>query len=138
MSPYKEVNLHPTRSDRLSFGAIVLVGAAALGAVQRLALDRPDAARALWIGGGILFVLSFVPWVGRMLYIGWMYLGVTLGLVMSPIFLLVLYVLLIVPAGLLLRLRRTDPMRRARSGSAPTYWEDYPSTQDPALYTRQF
>ena len=99
MSIYSELNTKPTFSDLWKFGAIFLGGMTALGLIQRFWLHHPDLANGLFIAGGAVFLLSFIPPIGRILYIAWMAFGITIGLVTSPIIMFILYLLLIVPVG---------------------------------------
>src|SRR4051794_21913250 len=138
MSIYREIDRSPTPRKLLEFGAVFLVGMVILGLLQRFAFHRAELARGLWIAGAAVFALSFVRPIGRLLYIGWMGLGVTLGLVTSPIILLLVYGLLIVPVGLVFRIRSRDAMKRRLDPAATSYWEDYPQTKDPAQYLKQF
>ena len=138
MSIYKELNTNPSRRDLLSFGLIFLGGMGIFGAAAHFYSERPGLALTLWIVGFVGFVLSFIPAVGRVLYILWMGLGLTIGAVTSPIIMVVLYFVIIVPVGFVLRLARRDTMRRPRDLKASSYWEDYPRSDDPASYIRQF
>ena len=139
MSLYAEIDLHPSRAELFKFGLTFLVGTGLIGLACRFALDRPDVALRLWIAGPLVLALSLVPRVGRLLYVLWMGLGLTIGAVTSPILLFVVYVLLVVPVGIVFKLRRRDAMKRALDARAETYWEEYPpGDDDPRRYVRQF
>jgi hypothetical protein len=137
MSIYAALNRNPSRKDLLSFGLIVLAGLSAFGAH---ALRHGDSERgtAFFAAGAAVFLLSLIRPIGRRLYILWMGLGLTLGFFTVPVVMFVLYALAIVPLGLWFRLRRRDTMRRTIDRGAATYWEDYPGSNDPASYVRQF
>jgi len=137
MSIYAELNRNPSRKDLLSFGLIVAAGLGALGGWFHFH-GRPERALVLFIVGGAVFLLSFVPPVGRLLYIAWMGLGLTIGFFTVPVIMFLLYALAIVPLGLWFKLRRRDVMRRQLDPGARSYWEDYPASDDPASYIRQF
>jgi len=138
MSIYREIKRDPTRRDLREFGVVFLAGTALLGAVNHLYLDRPSAALGLWIAGGAVFLLSLIPGVGRLLYIAWMGLGLTLGVVTSPVIMFVVYLIAIAPLGLVFKLIRRDTMRRELDPKATSYWEDYPRAEAPARYLRQY
>jgi hypothetical protein len=138
MSIYKDLNRRPTRRDLLELGVVFLAGTGVLGALSWFWLDRPGAALGLWAAGGVVFALSLVPKVGRLLYVAWMGLGLTLGLVTSPIVLLAVYLIAMVPAGIVFKLIRRDAMRRRIDPAATSYWEAYPKTNGPESYIRQF
>ncbi len=78
------------------------------------------------------------PPIGRLLYIFWMGIGVTLGLVTQPIILVVVFLVLITPVGLAFKLIQRDTMRRKLDKRAPSYWEEYREADDPATYVKQF
>lgn len=138
MSIYSELNTKPDFTDRWKFGVIFLVGMTALGAIQRFWLHHDTLATGLFIAAGAVFVLSFVPPIGRLLYIAWMAFGITIGLVTSPIIMFVLYLLLIVPVGLFFKITGRDLMRRKLDAKSDSYWEDYPQAEDPTRYVKQF
>jgi hypothetical protein len=135
---FAELNKNPTRKDLLSFGLIVAAGMAAVGAYFFLRLHRPETAFTLWGVGAAVFLLSLIPPVGRVLYILWMGLGLFIGFFTAPVIMFVLYALVIVPVGLWFKVTRRDVMRRRLDRSAASYWEDYPGSDDPASYIRQF
>ena len=138
MSIFKEINKNPTKRDLFSFGAIFLGGMAIIGAIQRFYLGHPDAAQTLWIIGAVVFVLANVPVLGRWLYILWMGFGLCIGFFTAPIIMFILYAVVMVPVGLFFKLTKRDLMRRSLDPKAGSYWEEYPRSDDPASYIRQF
>jgi hypothetical protein len=137
MSIYAELNTHPSRKDLLSFGLVFAAGMGAFGAWFQTH-GRPERALVFFVVGGAVFLLSLIPPVGRLLYILWMGFGLTVGFFTVPIIMFALYALAVVPLGLWFRLRRRDTMRRKLDPSAKSYWEDYPGSEDPESYVRQF
>lgn len=138
MSIFKEINKNPTKRELFSFGAIFLGGMALAGAYQRFYRGHAEVAQTLWIIGAAVFVLALVPGLGRLLYILWMGLGLCMGFVMAPVIMFVLYAVVMVPVGLFFKLTRRDSMRRSLDPKAGSYWEEYPRSDDPASYIRQF
>ncbi|MFT3764005.1 MAG: SxtJ family membrane protein [Minicystis sp.] len=144
MSIYKELNKNPTKRDLLEFGLIFGVGMGIIGALNHFAVQvlffkgNPSAALPFWIAGAAIFVLALIPPIGRLLYILWMALGLTIGFFTAPIVMFVVYVIAIVPLGFIFKLMRRDTMRRELDPNAKSYWEEYPKTDDPASYVRQF
>ena len=70
---------------------------------------------------------------------GWTRLGVMLGKLITPLVLLVLFMFVFVPMGLLLRLRGFRPLRLELEPREETYWlEREPPGPDPATIVRQF
>lgn len=134
-----ELNTRPSASDLRQFGLIFLAGTAVIGLVFWQVYDHHlDRAKYFFIAGGAVMLLSLVPPIGRYLYIVWMAFGLTLGLVTSPIIMFLLFVLLIVPVGLIFKVTGRDLMRRTLDDKAESYWEDYPKTDDPSRYVKQF
>ena len=88
--------------------------------------------------GVSVFALSFVRPAGRVLYIGWMGLGLTIGLFTQPVVMAIVYTLVFVPLGLLFRAMGRDAMRRKLKPNAVSYWEDYREDDDPASHFRQY
>ena len=86
----------------------------------------------LWSGLGAAagFAAVSLAWPAllRPLNIVWMRFAVLLNRIMSPVIMLVLFCVAIVPFGLAMQLKR-DPLRRKR-GTGDTYWRD--RTQDEA------
>lgn len=139
MSIFKEINKDPKPRDLLEFGLIFLVGMGVIGALNHFGyVGKPSAAIPIWAAGAAVFVLALIPPVGRLLYIAWMALGLLIGMITSPIIMLVVYVIAIVPLGIAFKLMRRDTMRRALDPKAASYWEEYPKADDPASYIRQF
>jgi hypothetical protein len=138
MSIYKELNRNPTKKDLLSFGLIFAGGMGALGALNQFYLHRPETALVLFALGGAVFLLALIPPIGRLLYILWMGFGLTIGFFTAPVIMLIVYSIVIVPVGLWFRVTGRDTMRRRLDPEAKTYWEDYPGSDDPASYIRQY
>jgi hypothetical protein len=138
MSIYAELNRNPSRRDLANFGLVVGVGMAVLAAWFHLRAHRQIPALVLLTVGAMVFVLARIPPIGRILYVLWMGLGLTLGAVTGPIAMLVIYVVVIVPVGAWFKLRQRDTMHRQPDRAATSYWEDYPRAEDPARYMRQF
>ena len=136
MKLFEEINTRPSRAELVKFGLVLFV-AGALAAAYAFA--RGDLRTAAWLGaiGAAVLVLSQVPVIGRLLYIAWMSLGVAMGRVVSPVVLLVIYVLLVVPVAIVFRLRGRDTMKRRLDRGAASYWEDHPRAEDVASYLRQ-
>lgn len=137
MRLYAELNTRPSRRDLLSFGLIFAAGMGAFGGWSFFH-GHPERAQIFLAAGAAVFLLSLIPPVGRVLYILWMGLGLTIGFFTVPVIMFALYAVAIVPLGLWFRLRRRDVMRRQLDPAAESYWEDYPSAADPASYVRQF
>ncbi len=138
MNLFAELNTKPTRKDLVSFGLIVAAGLGLFGAYAMFRAGKPETAYVLWAIGGAVLLLAQIPPVGRLLYILWMGFGLVIGFFTAPVIMLVLYTLVIVPVGLWFKVTRRDTMRRKLDPAAKSYWEDYPGSDDPGSYVRQF
>ncbi len=135
---YAEINKNLSAKELIKFGATFLGGMAVIGLLYYFVFHNEPLAKGLWIAGGVVFVLSFIPPVARILYILWMGLGITMGLVTSPIILALVFLVLITPVGLVFKLIQRDTMKRKMDRGAASYWEEYKETDDPATYVKQF
>jgi hypothetical protein len=122
-------------SDRST--GLVLSTAAGIAAllVWRSAPGVAAAAGALAAGLGLASIAA--PHVLRPLNIAWMALGRLLGRVVSPLVMLLMYVLAIIPFGLAMQLR-ADPLRRRPTTQDETYWIVPEIEFGPKDMTRQF
>ena len=75
------------------------------------------------LGVAALFAAAgvFAPKVIRPLNIAWMKLALLMSRIMNPIVMLLLFATVIVPAGLLMQLRR-DPLRKIKRATDTSYW----------------
>jgi len=73
---------------------------------------------------GVVFLITGLvrPKLLRPLYKPWMSLALVLGFIMTRVLLTVIYVLLFIPTGLLMRVFGKDPLRRKLDPDASTYW----------------
>ena len=102
------VNRNPSIADLRKFGVTIWVGLGLIGALLWWMGCEPETglewsgatsqfvAVALWGIGFAVAVISFAsPAVGRWVYVGWMLAAAAMGSVMVPVFLTVLFVLLL-------------------------------------------
>lgn len=87
-----------------------------------------------WMRGSANFVLFLAPAIAlivlglvwpaslRRIYIGWMALGLAMGLVVSTLLLIVVFYLVVTPMGLLARCMGKDFLTRRMEPSAQSYW----------------
>ncbi len=109
------VPLPSDRSTGLVFTVVALV-------VAYLWRSNETVLYAAGIAAGVLAAVSLlVPRLLHPLNVGWMKFALIINKVMSPIIMLVLFAVAIVPAGLLMQLR-ADPLRRRRQPDANSYW----------------
>ena len=140
MNPYHEINTAPSRSDLFKFGLTLLIAFPLLGALL-LVLGTASVTALVWLSavGVTVFGLSFVEVLAIPLYILWMGLGITLGLIVQPLVLALMYTLLIVPLGLLFKVLGRDPMKRKLlESSQGSYWGECTEIRNTSRYFRQF
>jgi hypothetical protein len=127
--------LSPHRGREFAF----LVGTAflALGGLGWWRDHRPLTV-VCWVVGGLL-VLAGIVIPGRLgpVYRAWMGLALVLSRVTAPIFLGIVFFLVIAPMGLVMRLLGRNPM--VRKGRGDSFWIDRPQgPQRRSDLTRQF
>ena len=123
----------PLPSDR-STGLVFAVVAAIVAWIWRA--DITIAGTALAIAGAFALVSLVLPIVLRPLNIAWMKLALLMNMVISPVVMLVLFLVAIVPAGLLMQLRY-DPLRRRRP-AGESYWITRAKDAAPTSMSNQF
>lgn len=113
----------PQRPGNRAFGALFVFVFAALALWRWLA-----AGWGLWpkvwaaLSVAVLVVTVVRPALLTPFNRAWMRLGDLLHRIVSPVVLGVMYVVLIVPVGLFMRLIGRDALRLKLSPKAPTYW----------------
>lgn len=117
----EEIPLPPDRSTGLVFTAVALIVAYFWRA------DSAVLVPALVIAVILALVSLIKPILLRPLNIVWMRFALILSKVMNPIVMLVLFMIAIVPTGLLMQLGY-DPLRKRRP-SGNSYWVDVKPSQ---------
>ncbi|HEX9295964.1 MAG TPA: SxtJ family membrane protein [Polyangiaceae bacterium] len=138
MKSFADIDLHPSTLDLRDLRWTLSIGGTAASAALWLALGRPIAAASCMAVSGLLCLLAFIPGVGRFVYIGWMAVGVALGMVTTPMVLGAIWVVLFLPMALVFRLVGRDPLRRLARSSADSYWIRREPPADVRDYFRQF
>jgi hypothetical protein len=90
--------------------------------------------------GALLLVMAvFMPRLLRPIKTVWLRLGNLLGRMFSPIALTLIYLVAIIPVGLLLKIFRKDTLRLAQDPGATSYWiTREPPGPDPDSLKDQF
>jgi hypothetical protein len=138
MQAFEEINRQPSRRELLQFALIIAVGAALLGAMAQFAWGKPHGATVIWSLGAAVAAGALVPGLGRLLYIAWMGLGVSVGLITGPVILFVLYLVVITPVALVFRLMGRDALERRIDHDAASYWKTHATTSDMSRYYKQY
>jgi hypothetical protein len=135
---FQHVKWHPDARELRRFAIFMLVGFFVLGllSVWR-AKGIATGSIVLWSIGVFLAVASFVPRLGRVAYLG-VYLPTSIiGYVVSNVMLALMFLFVITPLGIVLRLLGKDLLQERRQ-KAQTQWKPVkgPKTED--SYYRQF
>lgn len=135
---FQHVNWRPDRDELRRFARAMLIGFFVIGlivALRHRALG--PATIALWAIGGALALASLVPGLGRVAYLG-IYLPTSvIGFFVSHIVVALMFFLVFVPVGLLVRLTGHDLLRLRRPGRQ-TLWTRRPAPRPSSSYYRQF
>jgi hypothetical protein len=104
-----------------SFGLLLSAACAILGAFAYRAGRGSDVVWAI-LAVVLLLIALVVPRLLAPARRGWLKIGRWLGLVVNPIVLGIVYGVVFVPFGALMRLFRRDPMARDFDPAAKSYW----------------
>ncbi len=91
---------------------------------------------ALWaiILGVVLIVLGgLVPGILKIPYAIWMGIAVVLGFFVSHILLVILYVFVMVPIAVIMKIMKHDPLTRAIDSTVSTYWIKRPTNKPESI-----
>jgi len=134
---FEHVKWHPTPADLRGFGLAMLGGFAVIGAITAWrAGGVTSAVWTLWIVGAALAAAAFIPRLGRGAYLLVHVPTSVIGFVVSPIVLTLVFLLVVVPVALLLRLSRRDALH-AHPEPPRARWMPL-EKPDRARYHRQF
>ena len=119
------VNRNPSRSDLRQFGLTVLIGLIVIASLIWWWKGQASQWVALAIAGiGVLAFAATIlapPAVGTRVYVAWMLGATAIGMVMVPLFMTVLFIIVLPPFALI---RLSDPLRlKLKSGGS--YWEPH-------------
>ena len=104
-----------------SFGVVFVVVFALIGLFP---LVREDAPRiwALLVSAAFLLPTVVYPQALGPLNKLWFRFGMLLGRIINPLVMFIMYALVMVPVGLVLKLMRKDLLRLKLDAQSPTYW----------------
>ena len=122
----------------LVFSATLGAGTLVFSSLLYWLLHQELAATWLAAAGLVTTLCSLVPGVGRIVYVVWIGFGVTLGLLTSPLIVLILYFLVLTPSALIMKLFGRDALQRKLEPRRSSYWEPYPNHDDQTRYLKQF
>jgi hypothetical protein len=138
MNAFSEINLRPTKRDFVQFALVIGVFGSAAGAIAHFGYKHTELAGVIWWATAAALGASVVPGLNRALYIAWMGLGATLGMITGPIVMLAIYLVLFTPMALIFRLARRDAMHRTIERSAKSYWTPHARNTNVSRYYKQY
>jgi hypothetical protein len=125
------VRLPSERSTGLVFAGVVLIVAYFWRANASVFIVALGAAVVLTI------VSLLRPSLLRPLNVAWFKFGLLLNKIVSPVVMLVLFAVVIVPFGLVMQLR-ADPLRKRRQPDAKSYWIERDDSTPKSSMANQF
>lgn len=134
-----EVN-YSDKSEQRKFGIVMAVAITVLGGIRWAIHGFHTFPKGFLIIAAVFLVLGIAaPRVLKPVLIVWMKFALAINWVMTRILLTVAFFLLMLPAGIIMKLLGKDPLNRAWQPDATTYWET-PEEQPAELerYYNQF
>lgn len=133
------IDHHPSRRQLAVFGVIWAVFFGVVGWIVLRRTGSLPATGAIWtMAAAVPLVGAAVPELLRIVYLGMAYATFPIGFVLSHVIVALVYYLVLVPTGLLMRLFGYDPMYRRFDREAETYWIARKPDEDVKRYFRQF
>lgn len=136
MKPDRQLGLHEdlVRDEEIAlpttknFGVTFTVVFALIGAVTLYSGNRWGLA---WMGAAaaVLLLTYFLPHILEPANRVWMRFAGLLHKIVSPVMLLLIYAVSILPAGLLMKLFGRDPLARKLDRNAASYWVKHGGSQ---------
>jgi hypothetical protein len=134
-----KINRDPSPRQLVVFGAALPVTFVLLGLIIDHRLGIPGVRGALWGVGAVLTAAYYTsPGLRRPLYVGMSRAAYPIGWLVSQVVLLVVFLFVVTPVALLLRLSGRDPMQRRFDSSAQSYWVPRRPSDDVRRYFQQF
>lgn len=135
-----EINWKPSRKDLRCFAGGLTVLAAIAVVFGASAWDWPTVALAgvIAVAVAVVVLAVFRPSWLRPIYLAWMIAAYPIGWMVSHAVLAMIYFLVFLPTGLLLRLIGYDPLRRKPKPRGESYWIARKTVIDRERYFRQY
>lgn len=145
INPFKEINWSPDVKARRQFALSLIIGLPSVAVVMlligRLASGEWKTTVPFYLGSigcALGVVLWLVPQIAKPFYMVWYALAASIGLVMSNLIVALIYLVVVTPVGLLMRLIGRRPLARKPDPSATTYWRDAGPEPEARRYYRQY
>ena len=132
------LNLDPQPKDLVWFGAGLPVFAALLGYVVGHRSGSDLARQSIWlIGAALALVFWLLPRSRRAVFLGFNYLMYPIGWVVSRVLMGAVYLGVVTPTGILMRLFAKDLLARKLDEKAESYWVPHGEPRPSEDYFRQ-
>jgi Saxitoxin biosynthesis operon protein SxtJ len=129
----------PGRRELAVFAAVLPVTFALLGLVVGHRLGVVALRNGLWAVGVVLSAVYLAaPRLRRRIYVGMSAAVYPIGWLISHAILLAVFLFVVTPVALLLRVLGHDPLQRRFDPSTPSYWVPRPPAGDLRRYFQQF
>jgi hypothetical protein len=135
----QSVRREPSSKDLTILALIFLILPGAYGCLQLFVKGNTNG--YILIGVGVtLGACRLIPPLFRLIYHFWIGFSVVLGYFVSRILLTIIFFLVLMPTGLIMRLVGKDPMERQRDSEAGSYWIPRTQESDASIerYEKQF
>jgi hypothetical protein len=135
-----KINWHPPEKMLPQFGWISLGGFGLLACLAWFKFGSQPAAIILCVLALLAPVIGVIqPRLLKPLYIGLSLITFPIGIVVSNLVLLMIFLLVFTPLALIFRLIGRDELRLRLDHATPSYWRKYdPDRRNPASYYRPF
>lgn len=132
------INKDPQKKDLLWFGAGLLVFVGLLGYIVGHRTGSPESSRAIWaVGAGLSVLFWALPRARRHMFLGFGYLTYPIGWVMTKVLLLIVFLGVVTPTGLAMRIFGRDLLDRRIKTERVSYWAPHSGGRKADDYFRQ-
>ena len=134
-----EISKNPSRRELRWFGGLLALFIALIAGLLFWRFEMPAAALSLLIAAGVICPLYYaVPGIRRSIYLGWMCAALPIGWVVSHALMAIIYLLVLLPIGLIMRLLGYDAMNRSFDSELSSYWVVRDAGRSSRAYFRLF
>ncbi len=133
------VQMEPTKRDMNILALLFLGIGCAIGAY--VLFWKGSSNGYIWAAGGAaLCACRAIPPLFRGIYRFWVGFSVVLGYFVSRILLTIIFFIVVLPTGIIMKILGKDPMERRRDPDTATYWKQKEPEADTSIerYEKQF
>lgn len=144
MNPFTEVNWNPGLPERRKFAVSLVIGFPIIAVVfSLLSLLKRHSLNPFFIWLGVVgcavgVLLWLLPQIAKPPYLVWYFIACCMGFVVGNLLFAVFFFVVFTPLGLMLRLRKDQPIEKGFDKARATYWRDAEKQVDLKRYYRQF